>query len=260
MIFILYEKCSSRLFKAKIKNVQEWKLILNAISGVMRDAMFIINNNGITIRGMDPSHIALLNVTFPKSSFEILKGGNLVFGLKIEDFKTIMKNVDKNDIVELEISEPSVMKIFIKGSFTLENSLNLIQKSYSNTPIPKTEYKTRISLDSIIFSQILSKIQRISEYVTINCNSDHVEFLGKGKTGNAKINLNRDDPEIKELSCLENSSAAYSIEYMSKIIRDIGRASKILNMEYSNDNSMRILFELPSTAKVEYYLAPRTKN
>jgi len=240
--------------------VGEWKAILNAISGIVKDAMFIINNDGITIRGMDPSHIALLNVTFPKSSFEIIKGQNLFFGLKIDDFKTIMKNADNNDVVELEISEPSVMKIFIKGSFKMENNLNLIQKSNSGTPFPKTDYKSKISLDSDMFSKILSKIQRISEYIRINCNSEYVEFLGKGKMGNAKINLSKGDPELKGLSCLETSSAAYSLEYMSKIIRDIGRASKILNMEYSNDNSMRILFEMPSTAKVEYYLAPRTEN
>jgi len=47
---------------------------------------------------------------------------------------------------------------------------------------------------------------------------------------------------------------------MAKIIRDIGRASKTVNMEYANQHPIHILFEMPSMARVEYYLAPRVEN
>ncbi len=53
-----------------IKNVGEWKAIVNAIGAIVEDAMFICNSDGITFRGMDASHVSLLDITFPKSSFE----------------------------------------------------------------------------------------------------------------------------------------------------------------------------------------------
>ena len=53
----------------QIKNVEEWKATVDAISVIVEDAMFIVNHDGISFRGTDPSHIALLDITFPKSSF-----------------------------------------------------------------------------------------------------------------------------------------------------------------------------------------------
>ena len=75
----------------KIKNVEEWKAVLDAISTITEDAMFIVNTNGISFRGIDSSHVALLDITFPKSSFEKFEGQTSFFGLKVDDFKTISK-------------------------------------------------------------------------------------------------------------------------------------------------------------------------
>lgn len=61
--------------------MSEWKAVLNAIGDLVEDAMFICNSDGITFRGMDASHVALLDVTFPKSSFEELDTQTSFFGL-----------------------------------------------------------------------------------------------------------------------------------------------------------------------------------
>jgi len=70
------------LLNAKIKNVEEWKAILNAIGGLVDEAMFICNDDGITFRGLDPAHVALLDITFPKSSFESLESKTSFFWIK----------------------------------------------------------------------------------------------------------------------------------------------------------------------------------
>ena len=40
------------LLKAIIKNISEWKSIINAISNISEEAMFICNSDGITFRGL----------------------------------------------------------------------------------------------------------------------------------------------------------------------------------------------------------------
>jgi len=248
------------LLKARIKNVGEWKAVLNAIGDIVEEAMFIVNNDGITFRGMDPSHVALLDVTFPKSSFEELDTKTSLFGLRVEDFKTVMNTASNEDIVELQITPQGLLHVSIKGHLLMEYNIRLLDKKEVNTPIPKVEYKAKISLEPDTLSRIITNIEKMSQYVTISCNSNQVEFLGKGDVGDAKINLVRGNSELKEIMSTEDSSAAYSLEYMAKIIRDIGRASKTVNMEYSNQHPIHILFEMPSMARVEYYLAPRVEN
>jgi len=233
--------------------------VLNAIGDVVEDAMFIVNDDGITFRGMDPSHVALLDVTFPKSSFEELDSQTSFFGLRVDYFKTILNSASNGDQVELNIENESVMRVTITGSYSMEYNIRLIEKTSVNLPFPKTKYKAKLSINPETLTRILANIEKISAYVTINCNSNQVEFSGKGDEGDAKINLEKGNPALKDLSSIENSLAVYSLEYMAKIIRDIGRASKTINLEYANKNPIHILFEMPSNARVNYYLAPRVE-
>ena len=248
------------MLKARIKNVGEWKAILNAIGDIVEEAMFIVNNDGITFRGMDAAHVALLDVTFPKSSFDELDARTSFFGLKIDDFKTVMNSAGNDDTVELNIVNEATMKVSVKGSFFTEYNLKLLPKQEVNTPIPKSEYKSKISIEPDTLTRIISNIQHISEYMTISCDPEKVEFSAIGDVGDAKINLEKGNPELKELLSSELTSAVYSLEYMTKVVRDIGRASKSVNMEYSSRNPIHILFEMPSMTRVEYYLAPRVEN
>jgi len=248
------------LLKARLSNVVEWKAILNAISDVVEDAMFIVNDDGISFRGMDSAHIALLDVTFPKSSFDELEGKTSFFGVKIADFKNLLNTASNNDKIEFRIDNNQVMKISILGQINMEYNLRLIQKEGVNTPIPKIDYKVKLSVEPDTITRILSNILNIAEYVDIECSKEIVEFSGKGDIGDARISLEKGKPELKELMTSEESKASYSLEYMAKIIRDIGKATKTINMEFASKNPIHLLFEMPSMARVEYYLAPRVEN
>lgn len=248
------------LLKAKIKNVGEWKAVVNAIGDMVEDAMFICNSDGITFRGMDASHIALLDVTFPTSSFEELESKTSFFGLRIEEFKKVLNAATNTDVIELEILDSSTMKVSISGSLKMEYNIRLIEKSEVNTPIPKVDYKSKVSLDPNTLSRIMSNLQQISEFVTINCQTNKVQFSGKSEMGDAKIDLERGNPELESLDTSEDTSAVYSLEYMAQIIRSIGKASMKVNMECATRNPIHMLFEMPSMARVEYYLAPRVEN
>ena len=248
------------MLNARIKNVGEWKAILTAIGDMVEDAMFIVNDDGITFRGMDPSHVALLDVTFPKSSFDHFKGETSFFGIRIDDFKTVFNTATNTDTIELNIKNERFMKVSMNGSLDMEYNVRLIEKQEVNTPIPKTEYKAKLSVEPSTLARIISNIEHISEYLTINSNQERVEFSGEGDLGDAKINLEKGSPDLKELDLLQDSSAVYSLEYMASIIRDIGKASRMVNMEYADRNPIHILFEMPSMARVEYYLAPRVED
>ncbi|MEM3063961.1 MAG: proliferating cell nuclear antigen (pcna) [Candidatus Nitrosotenuis sp.] len=248
------------MLKTVIKNVGEWKAVINAIGDIVEDAMFICNSDGITFRGMDASHIALLDVTFPKESFESFEAKTSFFGLRVEEFKKVLNTSGNADTVTFQISENDRLKVLISGSLNMEYNIRLIEKTEVNTPLPKIDYKSKISLDPNTLARILSNIQQISEYVTISSEANKIRFLGTGEAGDATIGLEKGSPELEKLDVLEETSAIYSLEYMAQIIRDVGKASKRVNMEYASKNPIHILFEMPSMAKVEYYLAPRVED
>jgi len=239
--------------------VDEWKGVVNAIGDIVEEAMFICNDDGITFRGIDPAHVALLDVTFPKSSFEEFESKTSFFGLKVNDFKNLLNAASNGDIVELQITGSGKMNVVITGSFNMEYSLRLIEKTEVNTPIPKVDGKSKVVITPGIFSKIISNIEKVSEYLTIECFANKIQFSGKGDIGDAKIDLTKENSELSILDVLEESSSMYSIEYLAKIIRNIGKTCTNVNMEYGTKTPMKMQFEMPSMTRVEFYLAPRVE-
>ena len=246
------------LLDAKLTNVDEWKAILQAISDITDEAMFICNKDGITFRGMDPSHVALLEIMSPYSSFESFECNATFFGIHVNDLKNIMSSASSGDVIQLKIDKPHVMEILITGSLEMKFTLNLIERAEINTPVPKVHSKSRIGLSSALLSRIISNVERVSDYITISSKSEMIKFEGDGIVGGVQMDVKKSD--MSSFDVQEDSSSVYSLEYMSRIIRNIGRASKTVDMEYGTQTPIRLLFEMESKAKAEYYLAPRIEN
>lgn len=248
------------LLEAKFINIVEWKAILQAIGDIAEEAMFICNQDGITFRGVDPAHVALLDITFPKSSFTFFDCHATFFGISVSDFKNILSSASNDDEVGLIIDSPHKMRISINGNLQMKYDLNLIERSEVNTQIPKIEATSKISLSPDILAKIMANIERVSENVTISSIPEKIQFSGSGNTGKAEVDLEKNNTELSLLEVTKDSSSVYSLEFMAKIIRNIGKASKNVNMEYGTETPMHMLFEMPSMTKVEYFLAPRIEN
>ena len=248
------------LLKATIKNISEWKSIINAIGEIVEDAMFICNNDGITFRGMDPTHISLLDITFPKSSFEELESTATFFGVRTNEFKNILSSANDNDILELQIEDEGNLKVLINGTLSMTFTLKLLEKTETNTAVPKVKSNSKISLSPSTLTRIITNLEKVSDYITIKSFPDRVEFSGKGDVGDVKIDMLESNPELQGLKITEETTSIYSLEFMAKIIRSIGRASKSVNMQYGTQSPMHIEFEMPSMARVGYYLAPRVES
>ena len=221
--------------------------------------MFICSNEGITFRGMDPSHVALLEVYFPKSSFLAFECQPSFFGINVTNFRNVMTTAGDGDLVELTINGKDTMKIKVDGSLNMEFNLKLIERSEVNIPMPRIEVKSKFSLSPNMFAKILGNIEKISEHVIINSHENGMEFSGKGDIGDAQISLEKGNPDLTLHDFTEESISSYDIGLMAKVIRSIGKTCNTVNLEYGNQTPVKMLFEMPSMSKAEYYLAPRVE-
>jgi len=245
------------LLKAKIKDVGEWKAVINAIADIAEEAMFICNDDGITFRGMDAAHVALLDVTFPLTAFDLFESKATFFGIRIADFQNVLRSANDTDKVEFTINDDENFLITIDGQYKSQYNLRLIERSEVNTPIPKVDYKSKVSIGADTLGRILNNVHPISEYVTIECSTDKVRFLSNGDVGSATIDVEKGNPDLVMLSTIENSKSVYSLDYIAKVVKAIGRASKKLDFEYATQLPIHLQFEMPTKTRVEYYLAPK---
>ena len=133
------------MFTAKTKSPEEWKIINSAISTIVDEATFEATSEGISFRGMDPSHVALIDVFWPNTAFDSYEcDSELKFGVRISEFSKLIKRTDKKDELEVSISGQDVLKIKTSGSYKREYKMRLIEKLFGSTPLPKLSFNSKL--------------------------------------------------------------------------------------------------------------------
>lgn len=246
------------VFSAKTSGSDEWKAILSAISTLVEEATFEATAEGISFRGMDPSHVALIDISWPNSAFEKFEcDGDIKFGVRIDEFSKLIKRAEKSDGIEISLSENMLLISIGKNK---EYKMRLIESSATDTPLPKIPYDTKIGLASGLFDKILGDVQVVSDYLTIKAIKEKSEFSGKGDSGEVLISLQKQQGELSEISVKEESTGTYSLEYLNPIVKAVGSASESVVCEYSSAKPLRIEFKVANMGRIHFYLAPRVES
>jgi proliferating cell nuclear antigen len=121
-------------------------------------------------------------------------------------------------------------------------------------------FNSKVILTSYAFDKILSDIQVVSEYVSIESESKKVQFIGKGDSGEADIILESGNEGLEELKVEENSKATYSLDYLSKITKAVSTVGSSVAAEYSSKMPLRLEFRVANVGRIHFYLAPRVQD
>lgn len=249
------------MFVAKTKSPEEWKIINSAISTLVDEATFEATSEGISFRGMDPSHVALIDIFWPNTAFDSYKcDSELKFGVRISEFSKLIKRTDKKDELEVSISDQDVLRIKTSGSYKREYKMRLIESSSGSTPLPKLSFNTKLVISLPSFDKILSDIEVVSEYVEIESFPEKVEFVGKSDTGEAIVIMEPNSEGLEEIDVKEESKATYSLDYLLKIVKSIGSVGVAAAIEYSSKMPIRLEFRIANIGRIHFYLAPRVQD
>jgi len=247
------------VFSAKTSGSDDLKAIISAISTLVEEATFVANAEGITFRGMDPSHVALIDISWPNSAFEKYEcDSDIKFGVRIDEFSKLIKRAEKKDSIEISISEDNMLLVTIGKN--KKYKMRLIESSATDTPLPKIPYDAKIELSTTAFDKILGDVQVVSDYLTIKAAESSAEFSGKGDSGEVVINLEKDNEEIQDLTVKEDSDGTYSLEYLNPVVRAVGTTAGTITCEFSSAKPLRIEFKVANIGRIHFYLAPRVEN
>ncbi len=247
------------VFSAKTSGSDDLKAIISAISTLVEEATFVANSEGITFRGMDPSHVALIDISWPNSAFEKYESDSDVkFGVRIDEFSKLIKRADKKDSIQISISEENMLLVTIGNN--KKYKMRLIESSATDTPLPKIPYDAKIEISTTAFDKILGDVQVVSDYLTIQSYEGKAEFSGKGDSGEVVIEMEKDNQDMIELSSKEDSNGTYSLEYLNPVVKAVGTQADSITCEFSSAKPLRIEFKVANIGRIHFYLAPRVES
>ena len=230
-------------FSAKTNTSDEWKAVISSITTLVEEATFEATVEGITFRGMDPSHVALIDISWPNSAFEKYNcDSDIKFGVRVDEFSKVIKRAEKNESIEISISDDNMLQILIGKN--KKWSMRLIEGSASDTPLPKISYDSKIGLSSSTFDKILGDIDVVSDYLSIKTATNNAEFSGKGDSGEAVINFEKGMEGLEEITVNQECTGTYSLEYLNPIVKAMGSTSDSIICEFSSGKPLRIEFKV----------------
>lgn len=247
------------MFKATVKDARLWKSLLEAIAALTEEADFNITLDGMKLRSMDPSHVAMVDFEWPKTAFEEYDCSQPAkIKINLANMLKLLKRVKSEDSLEVTYDENTrKLKISVKGKIRKDFAVSTLEPSEEAPPTPKHAFNSKLKVVSSSLKEIIEDTQAVSDSMTLETTPEKAVAKAAAELGSATIELDKGSEALLDLQVNEPSRATYSLDFLAKIVRAGAAASEVATAEFSTNKPIKLEFEIPAEGRLAYYLAPR---
>ena len=247
------------MFKVRMADAKTLKDMITAISTLVDEASFDLSPDGIKLRAMDPSRVAMVDFEWPKTVFdEYACSGPMKMCINISELLKLLRRSGKDESVELALDEKTGrLKITIKGNYTRTFNMPTLEAMEEEVPTPKVTFNVKAEVTTEGLRQALEDAALVSDHVRIEADNEKLMMNASGDLMGANIELKKGGAALLNLETKEPSKATFSLSYLSEIVKAAAATSEIATVEFSTDMPVRLDFKQPQEGKLSYFLAPR---
>jgi len=239
-------------------NARVWRYMMNAIGKIVEEAACTFGDEGLRLRAMDPSHVAMIDLLIPTEAFEeydVGKGESITFTL--EDINKVFRRVGKHDSLTLEWGEGR-LAIALSGRLERTFRIPMPTIEVSELPEPKLEFHVKARMLSKNLREGIKDVEPVADVITLTASSEGFKITGRSERGEAQIILTVESGALLELEVKEESTANYSIEYLSDTL-PAAQISDVAEVSFSTNMPCMIRYELPGGGYLSFIIAPRVE-
>ncbi len=247
------------MFKVKMSDAKLLRDMITAISTLVDEATFNLTPEGIKLRAMDPSRVAMIDFEWPKTVFEeYVSDVPSKMCINITELLKLLRRASKEESVELSLDEKTGrLNVGIKGKYERTFNMPTLEATEEEVPTPKITFNVRAKATAEGLNQAIQDVQLVSDHVRIEMDNEKMTMRATGDLMGATVELKKGSDALLELEAKEPSKATFSLSYLSEIIKTAAATSDVATLEFSTDMPVRIDFQQPKEGKLTFYLAPR---
>lgn len=244
-------------FRVLFPAAHVWRYVVGGLKGMIKEGVFVFADDGIRLKALDPSHVVMVDVFFPRgSAMEFDVEGEVRIPLNMEELARVLRRAGKKDYLKLE-KEGDRLKVTLEGRFSRSFHEPVISLEYSEIGEIKVPFKVDVRLASRVFEEAVSDLEPVGDIIGFEADGERLVIFNESETVKAYIELT---PEFGVLSSVveEPQRAVYSYEYVSSFI-PVAKVADVVRVQFSNDMPLKLTFELPQGAWLALYVAPRAE-
>jgi proliferating cell nuclear antigen len=244
------------MFNAKVKS-EVLKGIIDVTSPLVNEVKFNITPKGISLRAVDPAHVAMVDLNVKDKAFEEFKATEMELGVDMDKLGGIMRLSSSGDMVSLEYDEDTNRLIVRIGN--LVRKMGLIDTAGMPDPkMPSLNLPAKVVLKASELAQGVRASEAVSDHLALTVNKEDFELYAEGDTDTVNLKLPKD--LLVELNSKSKCKSLFSIDYFSNMIKPV-RGENPITIMIGNDNPIRVEFDIAEKkGHVTYLLAPRIES
>jgi len=247
------------LFRVKVADAKLLRDMITAISTLIDEATFDITTEGIKLRAMDPSRVAMVDFAWPKTVFdEYVCSEAMKMCINITEMLKLLRRAGRDESVELSLDEKTGrLQMTIRGKYVRTFNMPTLEAMEEEVPTPKITFNVRVKITTEGLRQAIEDASLVSDHVRMEVDQEKMLMRATGDLMGATIELKRGSDALLDLEAKEPSKATFSLSYLSEIVKAAVATSEIATIEFSTDMPVRLDFQQPKEGKLTFYLAPR---
>jgi proliferating cell nuclear antigen len=250
------------MFRLKVADAKLLRDMTTAISILVDEATFKIDPEGIKLRAMDPSRVAMVDFEWPKTVFDEYECTEPTkMCINISELLKLLRRAGKDEFVELSLDEKTGrLQVKITGKYTRNFTMPTLEASEEEVPTPKITFNVKAKVTTDGLTRAIEDAQLVSDHVRIEADNEKLVFHAAGDLMGATISLQKGSDALLDLEVKEPSKATFSLSYLSEIVKAASATADIATLEFSTDMPTKIDFQQAKEGKLAFYLAPRIET
>ncbi len=248
------------MIKVSFSKAKVFEDIVRMASGLLEEATFTIDEDGMTMRSMDPSRVALLDLDIPKSAFEDFEvEGSSKLGVNMERFAKILRRGSSGDTLTLKQDAEDSLDIVFRGKATRSFKLPLRDISENEQELPNINSTSSASIFAEVLMESVKDASLVGDNLTLEMVPGNLKAKAHGNGQETSTVVTEDDEALIELDVEEESKSTYGLSYLESMIKPMGK-SDIIDIDLGSDMPLKIKYPIEDEGRLLFVLAPRIEN
>merc|ERR1712168_876467 len=246
------------MFEARLEKGDILKKTMDALKDLIKEAVWDVSGQGLSLQSMDSSHVSLVQVTLRTEGFETFRcDKNLALGVNMDTMGKLMKCAANDDAITLRSEDNGDLLGLVfeskSGDKSSEFEMKLMDLDIEQLGMPSQE-----------FARICKDLSNIGESVQITVTKGGVTFSAKGDIGNAKINLTQGGNVDKEeesivIDMQEAVNLTFALRYLNFFTKATPLSSQVI-LSLSPEVPLVVEYDIDDIGHVKYFLAPKIED
>lgn len=230
------------------------------ITALVDEARIHTNEDGLTVRAVDPANVAMVSEHLDTSAFEVYEADGGILGANMNRLSDIISMGDSDALMTWELN-PETRKLEITVG-DLDYTLALLDPDSirSEPDIPDLGLPTHAVMEGRHLKRAVRACDMVSDFILFRTNDEHTafQFQSEGDTDGVGITVSGDD--LLDGTELADAYSMASLDYFKDIQKPVGSEDEItlhvgeefpVHMDYSHTDG---------AGDVTFMVAPRIQS